>query len=320
VTLILIIGGFFILTFALVGFSGHLVLGSIRRRLFEIPAEVAAIRGQFNPSPILKQDQTSSIGVWGTTLERFNFSRRLKALLEEADLNWSVGRLAALMLLSGVCTVVVLSRFPFVPVLAALGAGSIACTAPYFWVRRKRGLKIERFDQAFPDALDSLSRSLKAGHPLAAAMDQVAAECEEPVSGEFRQTLDEWRLGRTWDQALGNLAVRVPSLQVATFVAAIRLHSRSGGKLTEVLGGLSETMRETSMLEGEIRALSAHGRMTGTILTALPLFIAFMMWKVNPGYMLVLVEDPTGRWLAITAAGCLIAAHFVIRWMLKVRF
>jgi tight adherence protein B len=317
--LILVIAGFFILSFGLVGLSGHLVIGRFHRRLVEIPQEVAAVRGQFTPSPILKNDETSSIGVWGSTLEQFDFSKRLKLLLEEADLNWSVGRLAALMLMSGISTAVVLSRFPIIPLLAALGVGLLSCAFPYFWVLRRRRLKIDRFDQAFPDALDSLSRSLRAGHPLAAAMDQVAAECEEPVASEFRQTLDEWRLGRPWDRALDNLATRVPSLQVATFVAAVRLHSKSGGKLTEVLSSLSESMRETIMIQGEIRALSAHGRMTGSILTALPIFIAIMMWYVNPDYMMVLFRDPTGKLLAMGSVGCLIAAHFVIQWIIKVR-
>ena len=193
--MILIILGFFALSFGLVGLSGHLAMGRFHRKLVQIPAEVAAIRGQFTASPILKNDETSSIGVWGLTLEQFDFSQRLKRLLEEADLNWSVGRLAALMLMSGICTVVLLSRFRFIPLLAALGAGLLATSFPYFWVLRRLRLKLDRFEQAFPDALDSLSRSLRAGHPLAAAMDQVAGECEEPVAGEFRQTLDEWRLG-----------------------------------------------------------------------------------------------------------------------------
>ena len=315
----LLIAVFFVLTFGLVSLSGHLVFASIRRRLVEIPAEVAAIRGQALASPILKQDQTSSIGFWGLTLERFNFSVRLKRILEEADLNWSVGRLALLMLMAGVSSGVVLSRFRFVPVLVALGAGLAISLGPYFWVLRRRGLKLDKFDVAFPDALDSLSRSLRAGHPLAAAMDQVASECEEPVAGEFRQTLDEWRLGQTWDRALSNLAERVPSLQVATFVAALRLHARSGGRLTEVLASMSESMRESTMIQGEIRALSAHGRMTGTILTALPVFIALMMMRVNPDYMMVLFEDPTGKILVTAAVACLTAAHFVIRWILKVR-
>jgi tight adherence protein B len=317
--LILVIAGFFLLAFVVVGLAGHLVLGRFHRKLVEIPAEVAAIRGQFAASPILKNDETSSIGVWGSTLEQFDSSQRLKSLLEEADLNWSVGRLAALMLMSGISAGVVLSRFSVIPILAALGAGLLVSTAPYFWVLRRRRQKLDRFDQAFPDALDSLSRSLRAGHALAAAMDQVAADCEEPVASEFRQTLDEWRLGRTWETALENLAKRVPSLQVATFVAAVRLHSRSGGRLTEVLASLSESMRETVMIQGEIKALSAHGRMTGTILTALPVFIALMMFKVNPDYMLVLLRDPTGKLLAMASVGCLISAHFVIQWILKVR-
>jgi tight adherence protein B len=305
--LILIIAGFFVLSFGLVGLSGHLVMGRMHRKRVEIPAEVAAIRGQFSASPILKNDETSSIGVFGSTLEQFDFSNRMKLLLEEADLNWSVGRLAALMMMASVSTGVVLSRFRFMPVLLALGLGLAAASFPYFWVLRRRRMKIDRFEQAFPDALDSLARSLRAGHALAAAMDQVSSECEEPVAGEFRQTLDEWRLGRTWENALENLARRVPSLQVATFVAA------------EVLASLAESMRESVMIQGEVKALSAHGRMTGTILTALPVFIALMMLKVNPDYMMVLVRDPTGKLLAMASVACLVSAHFVIQWILKVR-
>lgn len=312
-----IAGIFFLLTATLVGWAGYWAMTHVRRRL-DAPAEIAAIRGQV-PSVILKPDQVSSIGIWAQVLEQLNFSQRLKTTLEEADLDWSVGRLALVMATTGLSTIVLLSRFPFVPIMIAVGAGLLTWTIPYFWVTRRRQQRLDAFKLHFADALDSLARSLKAGHALAAGMDSVASEAEPPVSSEFRQTLDEWRLGSTWDQALGNLARRVPLLDVQIFVAAVRQHSRSGGKLTEVLSSLAESMRENNAIEGEVRAISAHGRMTGIILTVLPIFIAAMMMYVNPSYMMVLFTDSTGRILVMAAAGSLVAAHFVIQFILRIR-
>ncbi len=143
--------------------------------------------------------------------------------------------------------------------------------------------------------LDSLARALRAGYPLSAAMEMIATETVPPVSAEMRKTSAEANLGMGWPQALENLARRVPLLEVNLFISAVQLHARTGGKLSEVLGGLAENMRESMALQGEVRALAAHGKLTGVILTILPIGIAIMMMIVSPGYMQVLFDHPYGK-------------------------
>jgi tight adherence protein B len=150
-------------------------------------------------------------------------------------------------------------------------------------------------------------------------MEMLAAEAEEPVSGEMRTTVDEWKLGMTWDQALDNLVRRVPVLDVSIFVAAVRLQMKTGGKLGEVLSKLAESMRENGAIQGEVRALAAHGRITGAVLTGLPVVIAALMFYVNPSQMTILFTHPIGRNLVVIAMLLLVIAHFVIRKIVDIR-
>lgn len=307
---------FFVVMFAATGAAAYFLLA--RGKQTEAMADTAAPIIE-EPSNLLRSDRVSSIGFWESMLERFNFSSDWKTVLAEADVSWSVGRLAAMMLLSGTLVTVALWRVPWVPMMVAFGCGLLASLIPYFRVSQKRQTRLDQFEQAFPDALDSLSRALRAGHPLAVGLDLLASESPAPISTEMRRTLDEWKLGRTWDQSLDHLARRVPTINMKIFVAAVRLQSRSGGKLTEVLGTLSESMRESLSLEGEIRAISAHGRMTGLVLTLLPVGIAGMMFYVNPPYLYTLIDHPWGKPMLGAAAGCLVLAHFVIRRILDIR-
>ena len=135
----------------------------------------------------------------------------------------------------------------------------------------------------------------------------------------MRTTAEERKLGMPLDQALSNLAKRVPLLTVRIFVAAVKMQSRTGGKLSEVLTGMAETMREAQSVEGEVKSLAAHGRVTGAVLTVLPLIIALLMTAVNPGYLNILIENPTGRTLVVICAVALLVAHFVIRKIVDVK-
>lgn len=307
---------FFAVMFALTGTAAYFLLARGQQTEAMASPEAPVIEESAN---LLRSDRVSSIGFWESMLERFNFSSDWKTVLAEADVSWSVGRLAAMMLLSGTLVTVALWRLPWVPMMVAFGCGLLASLIPYFRVSQKRKERLDQFEQAFPDALDSLSRALRAGHPLAVGLDLLASESPAPISTEMRRTLDEWKLGRTWDQSLDHLARRVPTINMKIFVAAVRLQSRSGGKLTEVLATLSESMRESLSLEGEIRAISAHGRMTGLVLTLLPVGIACMMFYVNPPYLYTLIDHPWGKPMLGAAAGCLVLAHFVIRRILDIR-
>jgi tight adherence protein B len=270
-------------------------------------------------SGLLKLDELSSITLWDNLLNRFDFVEGMRARIAESDMTWSVGRLTSLMLLVGAFAFALLSRLSWMPswgaFLLSIGAGSL----PYLYVLRRRAKRFDAFEKQFPDALDFLSRSLRAGHPLPVSLELLAQEESAPLSTEMRKTAEERRLGMQLDHALDNLAKRVPLINVRIFVAAVKMQSRTGGRLSEVLGGLAEGMREADAVEGEVKALAAHGKVTGAVLTFLPFLIAFMMMLVNPGYLNILLENPTAR---LATAGCmlaLVAGHFVIRKIVDVR-
>jgi tight adherence protein B len=276
--------------------------------------------GTTGDSPaIFKMEELSSITIWDSLLHRFDFVEGMRTRITESDMNWSVGRLTALMLLIGAFAFAILTSLSWVPFwmefLLACGAAAL----PYMYVLRRRSKRLEEFQKQFPDALDFLSRSLRAGHPLPVAIELLAQEDTPPLSTEMRKTVEERKLGMQLDQALENLATRVPIVNVRVFVAAVKLQSRTGGKLSEVLDGLAESMREAGSVEGEVRALAAHGRVTGGVLTALPVLIALMMSYVNPGYLNIIVENPTARILTIVCVLALVAAHFVIKKIVDVR-
>jgi tight adherence protein B len=268
---------------------------------------------------LLKRDDLSSISLWSRVLERLDVAERARRHLMQAGMNVSVGRLSAMMLLAAASAFSVFNSLApnswLLNVAAGLGAGAI----PYWAVLRRRRKRLARFEDQFPDALDFLARALRAGHPFPVALEFLANESAAPLSVEMRITSDERRLGMSWDDAFRNLSQRVPLLNVRLFAAAVTLQTRTGGKLSEVLGQLAETMREAASLRGEVRAISAHGRMTGTILTVMPIAICFLMTSVNPGYLNVLLHHPLGPPLILASIGCLVLAHLVIRRIVDVR-
>ena len=269
------------------------------------------------PSALLQADRLSTITFWDSILERFDFSSLLKTHLDQADLRWSAGRITTSMLLTGVVVLAIGMRL--VPLWAAFLAAAVAMAAPYNYVLRRRNKRFLKFRENFPDVLDSLARALRAGYPLSAAMEMIAAETLPPVSSEMRRTSAEANLGRGWPHALENLGKRMPLLEVNLFIGAVQLHARTGGKLSEVISGLAENMRESIALQGEVRALAAHGKMTGAILTILPIGIAIMMMVVSPSYMQVLFNHPYGKNLVGAAIACLLLAHFVIRKLVDIK-
>jgi tight adherence protein B len=278
------------------------------------------VAAEFEDGPgLLKLDTLSSITLWGNLLNRFDFVEGMRSRIAQSELSWSVGRLTAMMLLIGAFSLAILSEFKWLPFWMGFLVACAAASLPYAYVLRRRAKRFRQFEQQFPDALDFLARSLRAGHPLPISLEMLAQEEVPPLSTEMRITAEERKLGMPLDQALDNLAKRLPLLNVRLFVAAVKLQSRTGGKLGEVLGGLAETMREGASVQGEVRALAAHGRATGMVLTALPIGIALMMNAVNPGYLDILFETPAGREMVVVCMVALVAAHFVIRKIVDVR-
>ena len=268
---------------------------------------------------VFKNQSLSSISVWAKLLHHSDFIRIMQRHLRQAGLAWSLGRVTFFMLLVASLALAIGMRLAWMPGWAALLVATGVGLLPYLYILNRRTKRFRMFEENFPDALDSLARSLRAGHPFAAALEIVAEECEPPVSAEFRQTAVDGNIGRSWSEALNNFAERIPLLEVNMFVQAVDLQNRTGGKLNEVLAKMAENMRESTALKGEVRALAAHGKLTGLVLTILPVAISCVMALVNPSYLAVLIYHPYGKFLITGAALCLVAAHIVIRRIVDIK-
>ncbi len=268
-------------------------------------------------SVLFRDDRLSSMDFWDNLLARFDFVQILKLRLSQAEMDWSVGRVTLLMLLGGTISGLLLSKI--VPSWIAFIGGVGVAFLPYGYILHRRDKRFRKFREAFPDVLDSLARALRAGYPLSAAIDLVAVEAPPNISTEMKKASVEANLGMGWQRALENMAQRVPLLEVNLFISAVVLHARTGGKLSEVITGLAENMRESIALQGEVRALAAHGKLTGLILTILPIGIAAMMMLVSPNYVLVLYHYPWGKDLIAAAILCLVLAQVIIRKIVDIK-
>ncbi|BDC52229.1 hypothetical protein F183_A45440 [Bryobacterales bacterium F-183] len=312
---------FFVFSFAAAGavVMGTVIYAGHKRRREGNPDQPAIVDPLGAETPgLLKNDELSSIAIWHELLARLDVAGRLRVRLDQADLNWSVGRFTMAMLLLATVGFAIVWQVSWLPLWLALFVAPGAGLLPYFYISARRAKRFEKFNEVFPDALDSMARALRSGSTVPTAFEVLAEEAEAPVSVEMRRTLAEINIGSSWERALDNLTTRVPMQEVSMFVAAVQIHSRTGGRLGEVMSRLAEGMREDNALRGEVRAIAAHGKLTGLILTVLPLGIAGMMLAVSPEYITQLFTHPWGKHMIAAAALCLVLAHVIIGRIVKV--
>jgi len=181
------------------------------------------------------------------------------------------------------------------------------------YVIRLRGTRLKAFEEVFPDTLEFISRSMRAGHAFSVSLEMIHREFPEPLSGEFRRTFEEHNLGLPLDVALQGLAARIPLLDVHFFVSAVLLQKRTGGNLAEILDKLAYVIRERFKLRGRIRAISAHGKMTGLALTCIPIGVGVIMFYVNPDYVKFFFDDDLGNMMMGAAIGFQIVGYLIIK-------
>jgi tight adherence protein B len=268
---------------------------------------------------LIKDEDLSTIAIWSDLLKGISHVETLRRWLEEAGLEWSVGRVTWFMLLSGSAVYALFWRSELLPSGVSFVAAIIAASIPLALIRMLRQRRFRQFSDQFPEALDSLTRALKAGYPLSAAVDLLAMEQPEPLAGEMRRLRDQWKLGVGWDLALDDLSNRIPLPEVSMFVAAVKMQNRVGGRLNDVLARLGESMRDNQVFESEVRSIAAHSRITGSILTVLPIAIAIMLYVVNPDYILTLVRREEGRLMLLAVVVANVAAHFLVRKLTQMR-
>jgi tight adherence protein B len=171
----------------------------------------------------------------------------------------------------------------------------LGAAVPFVILLRKRSVRMRKFEEQFPEALDLLSRAIKAGHAFQTAMGMVAEEGAEPMGPEFRKTFEEQNYGLPLKDALNNMSTRMPLLDVRFFVTAVLIQRETGGNLSEILDNLAYVVRERFKILRQVRVYTAHGRMTGYVLLALPAFLAIALMFINPEHMNLLFNERAGR-------------------------
>lgn len=213
--------------------------------------------------------------------------------LEQSGSAWSVAQLLGYTILIGVGVLAVGALLPF-PFGIVTACALLLSALPVLHIASQRRKRLKKLEAQLPDAVDMIARALRAGHSFASALGMVGQEIKEPMGPEFRTTFEEINYGVSLDEALTNLAKRVPVNDLRYFVIAVLIQRESGGNLAEILDTIGNLVRERLKLYDKIRVLSAEGRLSAWILGLLPFGTAGMILFVNPDFMKVLWTDPMG--------------------------
>jgi tight adherence protein B len=205
-------------------------------------------------------------------------------------------------------------RQPFAAPLAAIAGG----LAPFGWLLRRRSVRLKRFEEQFPEALDLLSRAIRAGHAFQTALGMVADELPDPVGPEFKKTFEQQNFGLPLRDALNELSDRLKILDVRFFVTAVLIQRDTGGNLSEILDNLAHVVRERFKIRRQVRVHTAHGRFTGYVLLALPAALGVALSIINPEHMQLLFRERMGQTMLIGAAVMQTIGFVWIRQVIKI--
>jgi tight adherence protein B len=261
---------------------------------------------------IRKNELLSTIPWIDKILRRVELTPRLRRMLYQADLKWTVGGLV--MMCAG-CFLIpaYLIYLRTGALLFGLLGGLVIGFAPIGFVMFKRTKRLAKFEEGLPEALDLIVSALRVGHSLNSALGLVTRECPDPVGSEFRVCYDEQNYGLELKTALENMITRMPTQDLQIVVTAIMIQKESGGNLAEVLEKTAEVIRERFRLKRQVSTHTAQGRLTGIILTLLPIVLGCALYFISPTMMSLLWTTPIGIKLLYTAAGMIVVGGLIIR-------
>jgi len=268
--------------------------------------------GDDNAAVLLKLEPVSTSEGIDALLQRFQIIRSLEKQIIQADVKGSPAKfigISAVMMVVGGVLVSFWVRVPLVQGGVALAFGY----APFGYLGFKRSRRLKKFDNCLADAVDMMSRALRAGDAMTAAINIVAEQSLEPVRSEFAEVFKQQNFGLPIRDAMQQMLDRIPSPDLRVVVTGILVQKETGGNLAEILDRTANTIRERLKIQGEIRTHTAQGRLTGYILCALPIVMLLVINWINPGYSDVLVDTPTGHMICYIGVGLLILGGLIIR-------
>lgn len=304
----LVMGGYYALT----QLPDWLAMRRLDRRLKEVSLTQDPLAG---PKTILTEQKVGPLPAIDKALGGANSS--LAKLIEQSGVSTTPSAVMVISLLAAIlmCVVgLIVLRRPIFAMMLAL-AGSVV---PVLWLRHKRTARMKRFEEQFPDALDLLSRALRAGHAFQTAMGMVAEELPLPVGIEFKKAFEQQNFGLPVREVLDLMAERVPLLDVKFFVTAVTIQRETGGNLAEILDNLAHVVRERFKILRQVRVHTAHGRFTGYVLLALPAALAVALMFINPDHMKLLFTERMGQQMIGVAIVMQFIGYVWIRKIVKI--
>jgi tight adherence protein B len=290
----------------------------LRRRL-AVTRETGARKGA--PGGLLKREERlSQMPLFDRLLSQSSrVSGPLQQLLNAAGVRMTVGTLVLASAVAGLAAYFLVSRVLRAPYVG-LPMAAVAAYAPFLYVRFMRDRRLAKFEEQFPEAVDLLARALRAGHAFTTGIEMVGAEMEDPVGSEFRLMYDRQNFGMPVPDTLRQFAERVPIIDARFFATAVLTQRESGGNLSEVLDNLAAVIRERFKVKRQVRVVTAHGRMTGWVLSMLPPVLAVALFIVNPRQMLMLLRDPLGVQMLVAAVVLQLVGTLVIRRLVDIEY
>jgi tight adherence protein B len=290
----------------------------IHARLVALDRGTAAAPAGEEPG-IVRHVTFSTIPAFDRFLRRNRTALHLQLLIDQCDLNWTVGRVIfSTLLLIGVGAA--LGNWWISPGPVGWLPGLALGAAPYLYLRQKRTRRQRRFAEQLPEAIDLMSRGLRAGQALPATIETIAQECDDPLRSVFRRAADEQSFGLPFREAMLNISRRVPVTDLQFLITAILVQKETGGNLAQILDKASHVIRERVRVAGQLRIRTAQGRLTGWILAGLPFVLFIGMNFLHPGYGKVLFDDPLGRKMVTYAVAMLAIGIFLIRRIVYLKF
>jgi tight adherence protein B len=267
---------------------------------------------------LVRDEQLSQIPALDSLLRRSARVSAIQKTLAQAGMSMRAGNFLALCAFAGIAGAIVAYGFSK-RIEIAWVALLVGFLLPYSYASIRRNKRFEKFEELFPEAIDTLARAVRAGHAFTTALEMITNEVSEPVAGEFRQLYEEQKFGMPVRDALLNLTERVPLVDIKFFVTAVMLQRETGGNLAEILDNLSYVIRERFKIQRQVRVYTAQGRLTMALLMGMPPIIVTVMLILNPAFIRPLFSDPIGHTLLVAGITLQTVGYFVIRKIIRIQ-
>jgi tight adherence protein B len=294
---IIIIGGIIVIILLVIGV---IVSTSSEQALME--QRLSQYLGEDKAVPSIEHEaERRALTDWmSKRIERTSFGDRISQDLARADLKFKVSEYFALIIIAVVVLGVLAWLLGGRNIISFLIGAIVGFFAPSFYVRRQQTRRLNKFNDQLSDMLSLMVNGLRAGYSTMQAMEAVSKELPSPICDEFRRVVQEMQIGIPMEGALENLLRRIPSDDLDFVITAINVQREVGGNLSEILDTISFTIRERVRIKGDIRAITAQVRTSGTILSLIPVFLTVILWFLNPKYLMSFMD--AGPLCAIGAA------------------